>query len=851
MPVANKHLEKADRLLQKGKLPAALAEFLLAWKEEPANDAIVYTVAELYQRLGKTKESRECYLFLYEKALERTDGQKVAELLRKMQMLGPVEPARLIAAAQLLEKQKPELAVEQYRRVMEIAGEQQPEIVLQCLQGLVRMQPGSLDLNRRVAAAATRAGNITAAIAAYRKLADLLIPIGKWKEGAEALEEICRLSPQDRAARLALARVYLKAGDPAKLLALWEEPPAPEEDREVAALLAQAYLAEGKLEKAEGLYWQVLEGSSQAAAALLEIAKGYLAADNHRALVGLLRSLEEHIGSYQLQRELIGLAEGLVKLEHKDTAVLDRLAIVLDRLHLDAPLASVLDTLFNLHFAAREFRKAGEALERVITVDPYNPLSTEKLERLEGKLDASVLRELGNRLGGNVSGGDSAATAAVGSSELGGMAQGPDSGSSPLKDLMLQAEIFLQYGMKDKARERLERVGKLFPGEEQHNEELRGLLERAGFAPVTPDPAQAPAAPAEGRDFRADLKKVSEISRNLSRQGTVKSVLFAAVNDIGRFWQVSRCVAGLATPNRPPSMALEYISPGMPPSEPAKLGKLVMGLQQALAGKNFPLVAENVSQSPTLAGLQDTLSALQVKSLVAIPLRDAEQEMGILLLEQCGEQRKWKGNDLAGLEALAEQIVMAVANVRLRNLMKALAVTDERSGLLHRESYLTCLLSEAERMRTQKTPLSAALLEFSRKEAPSASAAPLPKKEKGKGAGDLVEKFCPTVTSHLRQNDMAVRYNVSTLALILPGAVGKDAAGVTDKMRKLILSAAMQTDQEPPLVTIGVAEAIRDGGMDSTDRITELINRLEWALDAARQSGSDAVKLLEPPALPQ
>jgi hypothetical protein len=39
--------------------------------------------------------------------------------------------------------------------------------------------------------------------------------------------------------------------------------------------------------------------------------------------------------------------------------------------------------------------------------------------------------------------------------------------------------------------------------------------------------------------------------------------------------------------------------------------------------------------------------------------------------------------------------------------------------------------------------------------------------------------------------------------------------------------------------------------MDSADRITELINRLEWALEAARAGGEDAVKLLEPPAVPQ
>ena len=37
--------------------------------------------------------------------------------------------------------------------------------------------------------------------------------------------------------------------------------------------------------------------------------------------------------------------------------------------------------------------------------------------------------------------------------------------------------------------------------------------------------------------------------------------------------------------------------------------------------------------------------------------------------------------------------------------------------------------------------------------------------------------------------------------------------------------------------------------MDSADIVTELINRLEGALEAAQQSGGNVSKLLEPPAL--
>jgi tetratricopeptide (TPR) repeat protein/GGDEF domain-containing protein len=846
MPVANKHMEKAERYFQKGKLEAALEEYLLAWKDEPQNDAIVITVAELYQRLNKVKESRECYVFLYDKAVERNDGQKVVELLRKMQVLGPVEPSRLIAAAQFLEKARPDLASEQYRRAMELAGEQNPELGLQCLQGMARLQPGSLDLHRKLATTAARLGNKTVAVAAYRRLAEMLTAIGKWKEAIEAFEQICLLAPKDQPAQIALAQTYLKAGQPGSVIALWKDIAEKSEDREALGLLAQAYLAEKQLEKAEALYWRLLEGSKEAANALLEIAKGYLSEGKGNSLLGLLRALDEHLTAHHPSKDLILLAEKLSQLEHTQAAVLEPLSRLLDRLHLDSPLAAALNTLFKLHLASREFPKAVDALERLIDINPYDPECAPKLEQLEGKVEASISRELASRLGISPSAGDAADSSAVTAVAVGvgQIAQGPDSGTNPLKDLMLQAEIFLQYGMQDKAKERLDRVAKLFPGEERKNEELATLFERAGFASTRPAAAPSPVAETETRDVRADLKRVSEISRNLSRQGTVKAVLFAAVNDIGRFWQVSRCVAGLATQNRPPSMAMEYIAPGIAASDAPRLGKLVMGLQQAIGGKDFPVVAENVEESPVLAGLQDTLAALQVESLVAIPLRDGDQEIGILVMEQCGQRRSWKGNDLAGLEALAEQIVMAVANVRLRNLMKALAVTDERSGLLHRDSYLTCLLSEAERMRTQKTPLSVILLQFSLPEPRSGDA------KKGKEMEEFLQKFSAAVMSQLRQNDMAVKYGLQTLALILPGATGKDASSVTEKMRKLTQSTWNSGAGNPPHLIAGVAEAIREGTMDSADRITELINRLEWALEAARAGGEDAVKLLEP-AVPQ
>jgi diguanylate cyclase (GGDEF)-like protein len=857
MAVANKHMEKAERLMQKGKIQAALEEYLHAWQDEPDNDAIVTTVAELYQKLNQTQHAKDCYAFLFDRAIEKSDARKVMELTRKMQLLGMLDPARLIKAAKMLEEQLPGLAAEQYKRAAEVAGEKNPEIALQSLQGLARLSPGSLEVHKRLAATAQEAGQKKVAAAAHRRVAELYLPIGKTDEAIHALEQVCFLTPKDVSAKIALARAYIKGRCFAEVLALWKGVAYDPEDTEIMGLLAQAHLAEKNMAEAEQYYWKLLDGSPQAAGSLLEVAKQYVGQKHDLAMSSFMKRFETRIKQANPTKELTALAEQLAQLEHTSVLALESLSRILDRLHLDGPLTRVLSALFELYFASRQYSQAAEILDRLISVDPYNTGSTAKLERLQGKASPSVIRDFSSRLGITSAPAEEtepktettitelavAPRAAENAPVLGGAM------ANPLKDLMLQAEIFLQYGMQDKAKERMERIAKQFPGEEANDPELAKLFAKAGVSPAAgPAGAESPREATESRDFQADLRRVSEISRDLSRLGTVKAILSTAVNEIGKHWQVSRCVVGLATPNRPPTMAMEYIAQGVAASDAAHLSKLVMGLQQADGGKREMLVAENALESPPIASLKETLTALQVESLIAIPLRDGGQEIGVLVLQQCNQRRVWNDDGLAALEALGEQIVLAIANVRLRNLMKALAVTDESSGLLHRDSYITCLLSEAERMRSQKAPLSVVLLHFSVGETTSDEV----KETNGsqaRGTETFIQKYSASIMGQLRQNDIAIRYASDTLALILPGAVGSDATGVTAKLRRLAASTAGAEAALQPHLAAGVAEAIRELSMDSTDRVTELINRAESALEAARADGPDAVKLVSPPEL--
>ena len=848
MAALNKHLEKAERLIHKGKLEDALEELLLARKDLPGDDSILLDIAQTYHKLNRPRECRQCYAILFDK-YEKNDQQRALIYFASLQKYGPVEPKRLIARALMVAKEKPTEAIENYKAALE-AATQDSELSLQCLEALSQLQTSAFEWPQRLAELAAKTGKTAVAAAAYNRMGEMLTAEKKYPEAADAFEDAYRLSGASDAAKLALAKGFSRAKRYGRILELYEPGSEQNESQTSLELLGEACVAEKQFSRAEAVYWKLATMTPDGFGPLIQIAGEYLRQSKFAAVLPMLKTLEAQMAAMKFEKGLSAMAEQLSQIEHSDVAILEFLTLLSDRQHLDGALTRSLERLFNLYFDAVEFSKATDVLERLIDVDPYSPENTSRLRRLEGKANASAWKELSARLGLTSKSGSAGSPAGSGSSAgsetSAGEAEGSveTTGSNALGDLILQAEIFLQYQLNDKARERIERIARLFPGEEENNEELRNLYDRAGFSTSS---RQSKPGAARGLEVRADWASITEVIRSLSREGTVKGVLSTAVNAIGRLWQASRCMVGLAVPKQPPTMVLEYIAPGMKASDGSVLGRLVMGLQQILVERNSSLVADSVSKERQLAPLQALLATLQAKSLVAVLLREGDQPAGILVLDQCDSERRWKQEEVAGLETLAGQIVLAASNARLRSLMKTLAVTDEQSGLLHRDSYLTCLLSEVERMREQKMPLAAAILDFSR---PAGS--PAENGDPGSaGLDDFVRKFSATFASHLRQSDIALKYGPHSLAVIMPATTGDQAVVLVEKIRKLSAISTPPDGEGVPSMAAGVAEAVKDAGMDGVDIVTELINRAEWALEEAQATGRNSTRALAPPSLPR
>jgi diguanylate cyclase (GGDEF)-like protein len=848
----SKRLDKADKYLQKGKIEDALEELMSALDEDPNNEGVQQRAADLCISLGRTKEAVSLLASLFDRQSGIGDMAKANITYKKLVRIAQPTPEQVLRWAQFTEKSNKKEALEAYHKALDgFVAAKNKTGTLNVLKRMVALEP-TLENYQREGELAAEFGEGKVACAAFYQVG-LLEQEAKhdplaWFQSAYSHD------PTNADAALAYSWELIKHGKAQDALVIIEPYGKPANAlppfREA---YGRALLNLKRNQEAEPIVWELFLKDPKQIDEVALLIGGMIDAEHYHEALVLTQKLDAHEDKAGRRRELVSLLKEVCDEHPANAEFLEYMVGLYNANNREHDYCDTLVRLFQLYYAAGNFLKAGDSLDAAAEVDPYEQGHQKRLEMLKGKIDANRYRAIANRFSGTAKDAPEAAD------------EKPVDAGEPtiLEDFMLQAEIFLQYGMRSKAMERLERVGKLFPHEEDKNEKLRALYGSAGFTPkydapastsaavgapstiavqaatvATPTPVATPAVagikpsrsvPANDETAVDNIARVTEITRNIYRQANVKAVLFAAVNDIGRHWGASRCVAGLCTPGKPPSAALEYCAPNIKQSDVMAIVKLIQTLQ-ALAVRKGTVAIDAVTANPELAAVKQYTDALQIESILAVPLVDGDEHQGMLFLEQCGTPRAWRPTDALVLKTIADQMMLAVNNAKLRSLMKTLAVTDEKSGLLKRSSYIDVLLSETRRSIQQSAPMTVMLLHFGRSGAMV--------KELGESVVEgMMQQIGQIVCSHIRQNDVAVRYFPTTIAVVLADTNDKNAFFVVDKLRKALAGIKIPGKDVPPLMTVGIASAVMNPKFDPVDIVTEVINRADAALDRAKVEG--------------
>ena len=841
-----KQLDRAKRYVEKGQFADAIESYQSVLTAAPNHLESIQALGDLHTRLDQAERAAFYYGMLFDRFAAPREDPKALALYTRFLKPHQQPPERVARYALLLQKQnRAEESIEQFMSAalaFELSGK--GDDALTCFVRIAQLDPDNRDRHVAVAELAERMGNAAAAARGYLRAGQLTS--GDDPEALKLFARAHQLLPHDRSAALLYSQGLLRGGDTAGAVALLSPLEATETDATFLETYTEALMRSGRLDDARAVLERMTNQGAGSAEKFFTLAHEYMRAGQEDGAVDLLGMVKKSMLAARRETEFASAVDQFIEVYPKSLRLAEFCGAMYAELNRETKYFDALVRLFDLRLANDQLAGACEALEKLVDIDPYDPRNQQRLDLIQGRADSAFLNRLKSRLAGAATHGSQTAS----HERTRGKSSDPSPviledvrGGQTLEDLLVQAEIFVQYSLQSKAVERLQKIVELFPGEEDRNERLQGLFEAAHWwpnkdsSPPKPESRQivseSPAITnvAYAPETLRDLAKISEINQNVFRQPSPRAMLSVAVNEVGNHLRATRCLAVVGSPGQPPQMASEFCASGVDASAGGNIVRLIAQIERAVPDElgGFPLDA---ASSPSL-------KEMGLETVLGVQLTDPETQgpAGMLIAGFAGPHT-WKANETYFLQSIGDQMLLCVHHTRLRSLVRTIAVADEKTGLLARSSYIDCLLQESQRTRKQGVPLALALLEVDR--------GPDLLRQQGEAPFEhYMEQLGKAVQGIVRQSDLAVKYTSWALAFILPDTPLAGARTLAEKLKKATGNLRAPWDGAPVTQSVAIAEAIARQDFDNEDIVTDLINRAESGLEEARKRGGNEIVSLE------
>ena len=844
-----KNIERAKKYMAGNKLREAAAEYEAILAEFPTNQESIQALGDLYTRMNEPEKASQYYGLIFDRLADSRDVAKASAIFTRFLKPYPLPAERQVRYALILQKQnKPVEAIEYYDAAAQsfLAKNNQNE-ALACWDRIAQLDPENPARQLKIAEMGEKLGRPDVASRGFLRAGQLAQAEGNREGAMQQFSRAHALNSGDRSICLVYGKVLTETGQAAKAVEIMEPVAGGQLDAIFHEAFGTALMHAGQLQRAaqilDQLYGQRTDGFHK----YFELAGQAIAQKQDKQGVQVLTTLKNRMFAARKQNEFLDETDKLVAAYPKSLELMEFSGQAYNELNRDSKYFNVLERLFDLYLEKGDIRGTCEALDRLVDIDPYDFHNQDRLKRLEGKVDASYARNISMRMAkaAAVSGPVAPAQApSAGPAASAGPAEGARARHA-LEDMLVQAEIFLQYSLPNKAIEWLQKIAEQFPGEEDRNERLKNLYGQASWWPPNrpkPGPAPAPAVPAGvtaaapaspsqagvfSSETIGDLSKISEITRAIYRQTTPKTVLSNAVSEIGKHLNVTRCFAVVGPPGQPPQMASEWVPPGTPPSGGPQIMKLLAQLTRAVPDALGGITLRGA----TMPGLSD----MGLETALGVQLVDKEsQSPAGMLVVGSATPRDWKPNESYFLQAVGDQVLLCVNHTKLRSLMRTLGATDSKTGVLGPGSYQDCLLAESGRAKVDAASFSLVILQV--------DGGPEVLRKQGETMLEKhMEQLAVALQSGLRANDIVVKYTAWALAFVLPATPITAARQLADKLRKVGVGVRPAWSPEAIKLSAAAVEAVTRPDYENEDIVTDLINRAEFCLEDARKQGGDVV----------
>jgi pilus assembly protein FimV len=385
----SKFVESAQKLLNQGKVPQAIAEYQQILKFEPRDQVTLMTIGELYIRQGETFQAIDYFERLAQIFVGDGFLTKAIAVYKRIAKLAPEEIRPLEKLADLYVQQG--VMSEARPLFLQLAeihlkNNRQPEAV-SLLKKLLLAEPDNLRIQIRLADLYQAMGQSREAVDAYVSAAQRALARGDQAESDKLADKALKIDANCLAATIVKARSFSSHGNFTQAAELLERAPDLDKGGEQTELLLDLYVKSANWDKGTALALRVLGADSKNFGPAQKIVESLLESaqsDRAMAIIGEIRvpmiDAGEHEVISRLQNELAGRMPG--RIEPLEWLV-DFYGRTSDSFRLPDALAHLGDALA----AANQLDRAKTIFEQLVDRQPDSDSAKRKLD--------AVLRKMG------------------------------------------------------------------------------------------------------------------------------------------------------------------------------------------------------------------------------------------------------------------------------------------------------------------------------------------------------------------------------------------------------------------------------------------------------------------------
>src|SRR3984893_19479065 len=398
----SKHLDRAKRFLEKNRVEDAIAAYKAVLDEAPQHQEATQALGDLYARADQPDRPAAYYGLLFYILVQPRDESKALAIYNRFlrSAASPQPPERIARYAFLQQKQnRNDEAMEQYSKAADLFAEAgRQEDALFCLERTAQLDPENLKRQLRVAETAERIGKNALAAKGYLRAGQLATAAGTPEEALRLFGRAHKLAPQERSVALLYAEATLRAGDAKRAAALLEQFAATDSDATFLETFSDALMRSGNLDRARQILERLLKDKNQGLARLFDLVDVYGKSGQDSKSVEMLKVLKSRMHADRKQNDFIAQLDTIGAKHPNSPVILEFCGAFYNEANRETQYFETLIRLFDVYFGGGDVHKACDALEKLLDIDPYDHRNQERLEKLQGRADESLLKRFAARL---------------------------------------------------------------------------------------------------------------------------------------------------------------------------------------------------------------------------------------------------------------------------------------------------------------------------------------------------------------------------------------------------------------------------------------------------------------------